>query len=146
MMELLSGVGGSRRTIDLSLPPPQENIDPYTLLRLTSHRHSHYLLPPPPQGPGHVLNAVEARICRIVAFGRRVVEPDDDEEVNEAEAVQRLRCPICISERVRDPTATLCGHVFCKTCIETALIWNKKCPTCRAPLYSEGSTVRIHLD
>ncbi|KAI0523030.1 hypothetical protein KFK09_005420 [Dendrobium nobile] len=42
-------------------------------------------------------------------------------------------CPICMSSLV-DPCSTICGHIFCQTCIKQALQSQKKCPTCRRKL------------
>lgn len=41
-------------------------------------------------------------------------------------------CAICAESSVgRNPTATICGHVFCCVCIRRAIISNKRCPTCK---------------
>ncbi|CAN1150810.1 Polycomb group RING finger protein 6 [Linum perenne] len=149
-MELFFGADLSQRTIDLNLPPP-ENHEPDTHLRTTTHHHHHHhhhhhQLP---LSPSIIVNAAGANVGISFAPSRRVVESnddDDDVEVNGAEAGQRLRCSICKGGRVRDPTATRCGHVFCRICIQTALIWKKKCPTCNASLRGERSTFRIYLN
>ncbi|KAJ7154729.1 hypothetical protein C8R46DRAFT_1118238 [Mycena filopes] len=44
-----------------------------------------------------------------------------------------------------EPTATLCGHVFCKSCVELAVMKTKACPKCAAAtlLYC---LLPLHLD
>mmetsp|Transcript_23697 Transcript_23697/g.51806 ORF Transcript_23697/g.51806 Transcript_23697/m.51806 type:complete len:299 (-) Transcript_23697:689-1585(-) len=47
-----------------------------------------------------------------------------------------LTCPICY-DTFQDPVFACgapCQHVFCKTCIETALQASPKCPVCRATM------------
>ncbi|KAK7841849.1 uncharacterized protein LOC112004999 [Quercus suber] len=39
-------------------------------------------------------------------------------------------CPICMGALVEE-MSTRCGHIFCKTCIKTAISAQSKCPTCR---------------
>ncbi|KAF5746300.1 E3 ubiquitin-protein ligase RNF4 isoform X2 [Tripterygium wilfordii] len=39
-------------------------------------------------------------------------------------------CPICFGPLVEE-MSTKCGHIFCKTCIKTAIGKQAKCPTCR---------------
>lgn len=39
-------------------------------------------------------------------------------------------CPICMGPLVEE-MSTRCGHIFCKTCIKTAISTQSKCPTCR---------------
>ncbi len=51
---------------------------------------------------------------------------DDDKMLNE------FQCAIC-SNIIHKFTAMQCAHAFCRTCIETALMYSPKCPMCRAP-------------
>ncbi|KAJ4728460.1 E3 ubiquitin-protein ligase RNF4 [Melia azedarach] len=39
-------------------------------------------------------------------------------------------CPICMGPLVEE-MSTKCGHIFCKTCIRSAIAAQAKCPTCR---------------
>ncbi|KAI0659406.1 hypothetical protein C8Q70DRAFT_1045249 [Cubamyces menziesii] len=41
-----------------------------------------------------------------------------------------LYCPICL-ESAAQPTATVCGHVFCSSCIRQSLHVEPSCPVCR---------------
>ncbi|KAM3334828.1 hypothetical protein ACQJBY_029323 [Aegilops geniculata] len=45
----------------------------------------------------------------------------------------KFTCPVCINELV-DASSTICGHIFCKKCIEVSIRFQKKCPTCRRRL------------
>ncbi|XP_075987948.1 uncharacterized protein LOC142984311 [Anticarsia gemmatalis] len=56
-------------------------------------------------------------------------------------------CPICMDcLGSKEIVSTICGHVFCKLCLVTALKSNgKKCPTCRKALKNKGSFHQIFL-
>lgn len=54
---------------------------------------------------------------------------------------QKLLCQLCSETRI-EPTSTLCGHIFCWTCIHKWLKERTECPICRAP--TEPSRL-IHL-
>lgn len=45
-------------------------------------------------------------------------------------------CPICLEPKtsVTEIMSTTCGHIFCGTCIRSAVKIHKKCPTCRKKL------------
>lgn len=45
----------------------------------------------------------------------------------------KFECPICMNDMLggRSILSTLCGHIFCKPCITTALRNNPICPVCR---------------
>ncbi|XP_019626442.1 PREDICTED: E3 ubiquitin-protein ligase RNF4-like [Branchiostoma belcheri] len=51
-----------------------------------------------------------------------------------------ISCPVClddakqISVTGRRLMSTVCGHVFCETCLKEALQTQKKCPNCRKKL------------
>ncbi|XP_022935007.1 uncharacterized protein LOC111441975 [Cucurbita moschata] len=58
-------------------------------------------------------------------------------------AASGLRCAICIEALVEE-TTTKCGHVFCKSCIETAIATQHRCPICRRKL-RKRDIIRIYL-
>ncbi|XP_078447071.1 uncharacterized protein LOC144715980 [Wolffia australiana] len=45
----------------------------------------------------------------------------------------KLRCSICM-DVMKEETSTICGHVFCRACITSAVVSQKKCPSCRMKL------------
>ena len=42
-------------------------------------------------------------------------------------------CPICL-EILHNPITIICGHNFCKTCINTSVMSITKCPCCRVEI------------
>ncbi|KAK9282557.1 hypothetical protein L1049_005478 [Liquidambar formosana] len=52
-------------------------------------------------------------------------------------------CPICMGPLVEEMT-TKCGHIFCKTCIKTAIASQTKCPTCRKRVTMKD-IIRVYL-
>ncbi|KAG0498868.1 hypothetical protein HPP92_003167 [Vanilla planifolia] len=54
-----------------------------------------------------------------------------------------LSCPVCLCP-LNEPSSTTCGHVFCNSCIATAIEKQKKCPTCRKKL-NKRNFHRIYL-
>lgn len=57
-----------------------------------------------------------------------------------------LTCAICLEELLsrRKPTATRCGHIFCKRCLDKVLLKVKKCPTCQKSITTK-SCIRIYF-
>lgn len=55
----------------------------------------------------------------------------------------KLRCAICM-DTMKEESTTICGHVFCKACIISAIRVQKRCPTCREKL-SQSNIHRIYL-
>ncbi|ETW01741.1 hypothetical protein H310_06346 [Aphanomyces invadans] len=45
----------------------------------------------------------------------------------------QLECAVCL-DAVQVPTATTCGHIYCRTCIVESLHVRKKCPMCMTKL------------
>lgn len=45
----------------------------------------------------------------------------------------KINCPICLCTAI-SPVSTLCGHLFCETCLKTAMRRKKECPICRTKL------------
>lgn len=55
----------------------------------------------------------------------------------------KLTCAICM-DSMKEETSTICGHIFCRNCIVSAIQFQKKCPTCRRKL-SMNNIHRIFL-
>jgi hypothetical protein len=45
---------------------------------------------------------------------------------------ENLMCPLCLEAVAEQPAALRCGHIFCRGCLLTALVADRRCPTCRA--------------
>ncbi|XP_034661767.1 E3 ubiquitin-protein ligase RNF4-like [Drosophila subobscura] len=60
---------------------------------------------------------------------RKRKDQDQDQDLNPDDV---YKCPVCLEiARHREPLSTKCGHVFCRQCIEKAIITFQKCPLCQ---------------
>lgn len=58
----------------------------------------------------------------------------------------KISCPICLeSVKERDPISTMCGHVFCKACIQAAMRTVKKCPMCKKNLGNKNPYIHLFI-
>ncbi|KAL9969831.1 hypothetical protein ACROYT_G022097 [Oculina patagonica] len=62
----------------------------------------------------------------------RLVAPDKQTPTSTA-STPGLKCALCL-ERLRDKTATPCGHLFCWSCITEWCSSKPECPLCREPV------------
>ncbi|XP_062229802.1 uncharacterized protein LOC133927368 isoform X2 [Phragmites australis] len=65
------------------------------------------------------------------------------EPVKEVTKEPKFTCPVCMNE-LTDASSTICGHIFCKKCIEASIQAQKKCPTCRRKL-NKSNYHRVYL-
>lgn len=57
-----------------------------------------------------------------------------------------LDCAICLESVIkREPVSTICGHIFCKSCIEECISLKQKCPLCKKKL-SMKKIHRVYLN
>ncbi|CAN0854894.1 V(D)J recombination-activating protein 1 [Linum grandiflorum] len=92
------------------------------------------------------LRILEAAVRLHNFVGAVADKPEEDINDDDGLEGQRVRCAICRERRVNDPTATECGHVFCRICIARALKWKRTCPTCRMPICAgERALIRLYL-
>ena len=57
-----------------------------------------------------------------------------------------INCPVCLESVVkRFPVSTVCGHLFCKICIEGVLTVSKECPICKRSLSLKNAFHSIFL-
>ncbi|XP_023178221.2 uncharacterized protein LOC111604401 isoform X2 [Drosophila hydei] len=55
-----------------------------------------------------------------------------ESDVVTAPQSEPYKCPVCLKcVHHRKPASTVCGHVFCSSCIKTALRATCKCPVCQ---------------
>lgn len=74
------------------------------------------------------------------------VPPVDLDDSSVANAIKYC-CPICLeSVKNRGPVSTMCGHVFCKACIQAAYQATKKCPMCKKNLSGKNPFIQIFID
>ena len=48
-----------------------------------------------------------------------------------AHALAALRCPICLDVSTQPTTLSVCGHLFCRSCLKESLQLKRECPVCR---------------
>lgn len=56
---------------------------------------------------------------------------------------EELNCSICFEEYT-DPTLTLCGHLFCFSCLEEAKLIRDKCPTCNTTFPDNDKGILVY--
>jgi hypothetical protein len=61
---------------------------------------------------------------------RAEVPPTDSPSTN---GQTPLYCRACLRDPCEDPTATMCGHIFCNRCIIDAVMARSACPVCSTP-------------
>ncbi|OWF38419.1 E3 ubiquitin-protein ligase RNF4-like [Mizuhopecten yessoensis] len=66
--------------------------------------------------------------------------PELDDSAASLPGGRKITCPICLdsAERITRNgnrlSSTVCGHIFCELCIQSAIRAQKCCPTCRKKL------------
>jgi hypothetical protein len=112
--------------------------------RRSNNRTSPYAsaVPPPPTlteiaGPSKSSTPKSKKTRAVLDF---------DESFSQAPDL-KVSCPVCMeSVRGREPVSTICGHIFCKGCIEAAFRnAGRKCPMCRKNLPARNSFIKLHF-
>ena len=78
--------------------------------------------------------------CRLTCFHlsrsqRNALVPGSSANAAPKEPV--FTCPVCMN-KMEQPSATICGHIFCDKCIRASIQAQSKCPTCRRTLSLSG--------
>ncbi|KAI0263097.1 hypothetical protein BC834DRAFT_889105 [Gloeopeniophorella convolvens] len=75
---------------------------------------------------------------------RPIEPPLEADRVPSERFVSHIYCRMCRRDPCRQPTATMCGHIFCHQCISSEVVKTSRCPVCEAPslLYS---IFRLHI-
>ncbi|EDW70818.2 uncharacterized protein [Drosophila virilis] len=82
----------------------------------------------PPLPPSPIRSASPVR----PAVEQPSVRRKESELLAPATHMEPYKCPVCLKcVRQRKPASTICGHVFCSSCIKTALRATCKCPVCQ---------------
>lgn len=50
---------------------------------------------------------------------------------NSKKTYSKSGCPVCFENILVNPVETLCGHTFCKECLNSWLSRENSCPMCR---------------
>ncbi|KAH8257769.1 hypothetical protein KR038_000857, partial [Drosophila bunnanda] len=58
------------------------------------------------------------------------VDLTEDDAIEETRHKTGTECRICF-DMAEVPVATLCGHIYCKSCLKRALEVCSSCPVCR---------------
>lgn len=63
----------------------------------------------------------------------------------------RAKCPVCLDDLQPPLAATLCGHVYCLSCLSASLASKNECPSCRANQLklakaNKGKPVKLFLE
>lgn len=75
----------------------------------------------------------------------RALSLDDSFNASQLSAI-KINCPICLeSVKEREPISTMCGHVFCKACIQAAMVTVKKCPMCKKNLPAKNPFIHLFI-
>ncbi|ERL84068.1 BRCA1-associated protein-like isoform X3 [Dendroctonus ponderosae] len=76
-------------------------------------------------------------ILNDVTSYAEVLQPKEPEAKKPDTPVKEVpTCPICLENLggSRQAMATLCGHIFCRQCLNQVMKTTKKCPSCRVKL------------
>ncbi|XP_032593905.1 E3 ubiquitin-protein ligase BRE1-like [Drosophila grimshawi] len=68
---------------------------------------------------------------RSASSERNLVEQSHNQRLSAVS--EPYKCPVCLKcVQQRKPASTICGHVFCSSCIRTVLRATCKCPVCQS--------------
>ncbi|KAH8101807.1 hypothetical protein BXZ70DRAFT_906377 [Cristinia sonorae] len=87
-------------------------------------------------------SAVDLSATRVSAHASSAPGPTTTDTTTRRSSAKNLtwHCRVCLKEPT-EPTATMCGHLFCHGCIIQELSRNFQCPVCRKMML-----LRLHVD
>jgi len=133
-LELRLGLGGTSAHGVVHIPslrngrPERVRIQPVTIV--------------PPIVPINISDDGEEEVQKHVKK-RKHGHPSNSNNLPVEVKEVKLTCAICM-DSMKEETSTICGHIFCRSCIMSAIQFQKKCPTCRRKL-SMANIHRIFL-
>lgn len=89
-------------------------------------------------------------LMRVTGYPPELDTEDDAFEPATKTAIKfaALECPICLESVVgKEPTSTVCGHIFCRSCLHGWLNCDDrpKCPVCKMTMQGEHEFRRIFI-
>jgi hypothetical protein len=85
---------------------------------------------PPPPAPIRPLTPFLPSPPKRMKIYRTEITVDDSSQSSGG-----LTCPVCLEGlKGRQPTSTICGHIYCKKCIHEVIRTTKKCALCKKTL------------
>lgn len=89
------------------------------------------------------------RLNTTVACTKVEIRPPADFESSPTDSKDsglKLKCAVCMDDPIKkEPTTTICGHIFCKKCIFRAIKISKKCPLCNKKINSTSQVHRVYV-
>jgi len=83
-----------------------------------------------------LLNRIEGHLTQMKERPHKQEDRDIDPSlVQEGD----FNCPLCL-RLLLQPVTTLCGHTFCRSCIERNLDHRPECPMCKTSLQADGTS------
>jgi hypothetical protein len=92
--------------------------------------HSVPLESPPPLRPAHPVLPTSSPTSTSLSAPLTFLTSSSSSSTR---APLLTHCRKCYTSPCIEPTATLCGHLFCNQCITESLIASSSCPKCRKP-------------
>eukprot|EP00924_Labyrinthula_sp_SR-Ha-C_P013133 snap_masked-scaffold_12-processed-gene-10.34-mRNA-1 protein AED:1.00 eAED:1.00 QI:0/0/0/0/1/1/2/0/306 len=82
------------------------------------------------------LVVVQGLLLIIVKVKKNVIERQLEKSLDKDKVVHHLspkglKCGVCFSDPVEDPTCGSCGHIFCWSCVLSCAFSSSECPMCR---------------
>ena len=98
-----------------------------------------------------LLEAAEEQDLIEAAEKQDLLDPVDDQELLtfSTSTSKSLECPVCLDDlqllpRERHTLVTICGHLFCSSCLPATTESSGRCPSCRKGL-STKDWIRVFL-